>query len=227
MNEPIDLSEFQLEILASEEVRELVGKELGKDADEKWAAFQRGETLDDLYDLLGDNKGEPGIGEMVDSIDGAAPDNDTFQIEIWRLVSAYWIRANEFNDIGYFRSQEEACDYAILEFSGFIQELNERENNSWIDLGIHSVPGGMTEWECSIDIRQDQDGDWLARWRGEEGAEDTHGPSSLQELFEELIGEYFSEEGEDLAEMFAESGIPELVEFAKKWKVDESVPCLN
>jgi len=68
---------------------------------------------------------------MVDAIDGAAPYNDTFQIEIWRLVSAYWIRANEFDDIGYFRTQEEAYDYANMEFSSFIDELNERQKEEY------------------------------------------------------------------------------------------------
>ena len=151
MTKPKDISEFKDSILASEEILALVKKELGKDADEKWAAFQRGETLDDLYDLLGDNKGEPGIGEMVDSIDGAAPDNDTFQIEIWRLGPAYWIRANEFDDIGYFRTQEEAYDYASMEFSGFIDELNERqedEDDGWEEIASadDDVSQELLEW---------------------------------------------------------------------------------
>ena len=138
MSSPIDLSEFQQEILDSEEVRQLVWKELGETkAPKNWETFQKGEELDDLYTLLEDNKWSTGIGEMVDAIDGAAPDNDTFQIEIWRLVSAYWIRANEFDDIGYFRTQEEAYDYASMEFSSFIDELNERqkeEDDGWVEI---------------------------------------------------------------------------------------------
>lgn len=140
MSSPIDLSEFQQEILDSEEVRQLVWKELGeKKAPKKWEAFQKGEELDDLYTLLVDNKWSTGIGEMVDAINGAAPDNDTFQIEIWRLVSAYWIRANEFDDIGYFRTQEEAYDYACMEFSSFIDELNERQQDEEEDDGWEKI----------------------------------------------------------------------------------------
>ena len=150
MNQPKDISEFKDAILASKEVHALVKKELGKEADEKWTAFQRGENLDDLYDLLGDNRGEPGIGEMVDAIDGAAPDNDIFQIEIWRLVTAYWIRANEFDDIGYFPTQEEAYDYASMEFSSFIDELNERENDDdgWEEIASadDDVSQELLEW---------------------------------------------------------------------------------
>jgi hypothetical protein len=140
MSSPIDLSEFQQEILDSEEVRQLVWKELGeKKAPKKWKSFQKGEELDDLYTLLVDNKWSTGIGEMVDAINGAAPDNDTFQIEIWRLVSAYWIRANEFDDIGYFRTQEEAYDYASMEFSSFIDELNERQQDEEEDDGWEKI----------------------------------------------------------------------------------------
>ena len=74
MSSPIELSNFQKEILASEEVRKLVWKELGeKKAPKKWETFQKGEELDDLYTLLEDNKWSTGIGEMVDAIDGAAP----------------------------------------------------------------------------------------------------------------------------------------------------------
>jgi hypothetical protein len=128
MSSPVELSDFQQDILASEEVHQLVWKEFGeKIAPKKWESFQKGEDLEDLFTLLEDNKWSTGIGEMVDAIDGAAPDNDTFQIEIWRLVTAYWIRANEFDDIGYFRTQEEAYDYASIEFSSFIEELQQRE----------------------------------------------------------------------------------------------------
>ena len=78
MSEPIELSDFQQEILSSEEVRQLVWKELGeKIAPKKWESFQKGDDLDELFALLEDNTWVNGIGEMVDAIDGAAPDNDT------------------------------------------------------------------------------------------------------------------------------------------------------
>jgi hypothetical protein len=140
MSSPVELSDFQQDILASEEVHQLVWKEFGeKIAPKKWASFQKGEDLEDLFTLLEDNKWSTGIGEMVDAIDGAAPDNDTFQIEIWRLVTAYWIRANEFDDIGYFRTQEEAYDYASIEFSSFIDELNERQKEDDEDDGWEEI----------------------------------------------------------------------------------------
>jgi len=219
MPHPKELSKFKDLLLASEEIRALVVREGGVEATEKWAAFQRGENLDDLYEIVEAETYERS-GAPVASIDGAAPDDDVFAIDIHQVGPVFFITANEFDDIGYFKTADDALKYAAEEFEGFIQELNERENDSWIDLGPYSVPGAMTEWECSIDIRQDQEGDWLARWRGEEGAEGIHGPSSLKELFEELVDAYFVEEEEQLAEMFESSSNPELVEFAKKWRAE-------
>ena len=152
MSSPVELSDFQQDILASEEVHQLVWKEFGeKIAPKKWESFQKGEDLEDLFTLLEDNKWSTGIGEMVDAIDGAAPDNDTFQIEIWRLVTAYWIRANEFDDIGYFRTQEEAYDYASIEFSSFIEELQQREQeeaDGWEEIATadDDVSNELLDW---------------------------------------------------------------------------------
>ena len=152
MSSPVELSDFQQDILASEEVHQLVWKEFGeKIAPKKWESFQKGEDLEDLFTLLEDNKWSTGIGEMVDAIDGAAPDNDTFQIEIWRLVTAYWIRAHEFDDIGYFRTQEEAYDYASIEFSSFIEELQQREQeeaDGWEEIATadDDVSNELLDW---------------------------------------------------------------------------------
>jgi len=122
---PKDISEFKDAILASEEIHALVQKELGKDADEKWAAFQRGESLDDLYELISDN--ETCYGEVAGEFEGAAPDNDTFAIQTWRLGPLYFVTANEFAPLKYFGSSKEAEDYAWEDFSGYVEALNERE----------------------------------------------------------------------------------------------------
>jgi len=152
MSDPVDIESFLPDLLASEEVKSIIWKEYGKkEAPKKWETFQKGEEIDELYDLLENNKCNSDFGEMVDAIDGAAPDNDIFQIEIWRLVTAYWIRANEFDDIGYFRTQEEAYDYASTEFSSFIDELNERqkeEDEGWEEIASadDDVSQELLEW---------------------------------------------------------------------------------
>jgi hypothetical protein len=125
MTSPRDISEFKEAILASEEIHALVKEELGKEADEKWAAFQRREDLDDLYELIGDNGNC--FGEEVGGFDGAAPDNDVFSITIWRVGPLFFVKANEFDDLKYFGSLKDAEDYAGDYFSGFVEELNERE----------------------------------------------------------------------------------------------------
>jgi hypothetical protein len=135
MNKPKEISEFKEAILASEEIHDLVKKELGKQADEKWAAFQRGENLDDLYELIIDNG--TCFGEEVGGFEGAAPDNDVFPITIWRIGPLFFVTANEFDPLKYFESLKEAEDYAGDYFSSFIEELNSRdqeEDDRWEEI---------------------------------------------------------------------------------------------
>lgn len=149
MSAPKDIAEFKDAILASEEIHALVQKELGKDADEKWAAFQRGESLDDLYELISDS--ETCYGEVAGEFEGAAPDNDTFAIQTWRLGPLYFVTANEFAPLKYFGSVKEAEDYAWEDFSGYIDALNEREqeeDDGWTEIASadDDVSGELLEW---------------------------------------------------------------------------------
>jgi hypothetical protein len=149
MNGPKDISEFKDAILASEEIHALVQKELGKEADEKWAAFQRGENLDDLYDLISDNG--TCFGEEVGDFEGAAPDNDTFPITIWRVGPLFFVTAPEFDDLKYFGSLKEADDYAGYYFSTFIDELNAREqeeDDGWEEIASadDDISWELLEW---------------------------------------------------------------------------------
>ena len=149
MSGPRDISEFKDAILASEEIHAFVKEELGKEADEKWSAFHRGEELEDLYDLIGDN----GIcvGEVVAELEGAAPYNDTFSIDIWRIGPLYFISANEFDSLKYFGSAKEAEDYAGDYFCSYIDELNERnqeEDDGWEEIASadDDVSRELLEW---------------------------------------------------------------------------------
>jgi hypothetical protein len=149
MMNPKDISEFKDAILASEEIHALVQKELGKDADQKWAAFQRGESLDDLYELISDS--ETCYGEVVGEFDGAAPENDTFAIQTWRLGPLYFVTANEFAPLKYFGSSKEAEDYAWEDFSGYIDALNEREqeeDDEWTEIASaeDDVSAELLDW---------------------------------------------------------------------------------
>lgn len=146
---PKDISEFKDTILASEEIHALVQKEFGKEADEKWTAFQRGELLDDLHDLIIDNG--TCYGDVVGELEGAAPDNDTFVIEIWRIGPLFYITANEFDPLKYFGSLKEAEDYAGCYFASYIDELKKREqmkDDEWKEIASadDDVSEELLEW---------------------------------------------------------------------------------
>ncbi len=67
-----------------------------------------------------------GHEDVVFQLEGAAPYNDTFWININRSGPLYWIRAVEFDDECYFESEKEAIEYAEHNFESFITALAER-----------------------------------------------------------------------------------------------------
>lgn len=64
--------------------------------------------------------------DLVFQLEGAAPYNDTFSININRSGPVYWIRALEFDDECYFDSEKDATEYAERNFESFITALSER-----------------------------------------------------------------------------------------------------
>lgn len=65
-------------------------------------------------------------GDCVDSLEGQAADEwDYFDISIVQYGPIFYIQANEFDDIGYFDSLEEAMGVAESEFSDAIQARKE------------------------------------------------------------------------------------------------------
>ena len=125
MTKPQPLSAFKDQLLQSEDIQELIAKEYGPESDAAIGRFRSGDD-GDLWDLIEDNK-DATFGTLEVSIDAAAPDDDVFGIEIWSTGPVFWIRANEFDDIGYFPSRDEARRYAKVEFESHINELSERE----------------------------------------------------------------------------------------------------
>lgn len=125
MTEPQELFAFTPQLLASEEIRAYAIKELGEAFQDKWAAFELGKNLDDLYDLVSEAKWSE-ICEDAGGFEGAAPDNDTFSINISRIGPVFFVSACEFEDIEYFGSAAEAEEYAQDFFSSWVEELAER-----------------------------------------------------------------------------------------------------
>jgi len=125
MTKPQPLSTFKDQLLQSEDIQKLIAEEYGPEADTAIGRFRSGDD-GDLWDLIEDNK-DATFGTLEVSIEAAAPDDDIFGIEIWSTGPVFWIRANEFDDIGYFPSRDEARRYAEVEFESHINELSERE----------------------------------------------------------------------------------------------------
>ena len=125
MTQPQPLSTFKDQLLQSEDIQKLIAEEYGPEADAAIGRFRAGDD-GDLWDPIEENKQEIS-GSPEESIDAAAPDDDIFEIEIWSTGPVFWIRANEFDDIGYFPSRDEARRYAEDFFEGLISELRERE----------------------------------------------------------------------------------------------------
>jgi ABC-type glycerol-3-phosphate transport system substrate-binding protein len=121
------LSTFKDQLLQSGDIQKLIAGEYGPEADAAIGRFRSGDD-GDLWDLIEDNKQEIS-GSPVEVIDAAAPDDDVFGIKIWSTGPVFWIRANEFDDIGYFPSLPEVRAYAEEFFEGFISELREREED--------------------------------------------------------------------------------------------------
>jgi hypothetical protein len=126
MTRPRDLSAFTDNLLASEEIRSLASSEWGEAVGEKWAAFERGEQLGDLHDLVLGAK-DDAVYDDVGSFEGAGPDDDTFDIEIKRIGPVFFVTANEFDDLQFFGSEAEAEEYAQDFYAPYVEALAERE----------------------------------------------------------------------------------------------------
>lgn len=124
MTDPRPAEDFVDLLLNSKEVADACRSELGTGADTVLANASSGNPAEFL-DWFANWRLE-GTEELVHQLEGAAPDNDTFWININRSGPLYWIRAVEFDDECYFASEEDAIDYAESNFEGFITELAER-----------------------------------------------------------------------------------------------------
>jgi hypothetical protein len=126
MTEPHPAEEFLELLLQSEEVASACRAELGEKASDAIDRARKGDATDFLEWFEDWRSNNP---EEETAIEGAAPDDDVFNICINRTGPLFWIQANEFEDICYFGSRADAVSYAEMEFSAFIDALNEREDD--------------------------------------------------------------------------------------------------
>ncbi|MDT4761151.1 hypothetical protein [Sphaerochaeta sp. PS] len=64
---------------------------------------------------------------VVDSIEAATFDDDTFTIQIMNLGLLYWVQDYDFGPFGVFRTLSEARNFARKEFLIYIELLADRE----------------------------------------------------------------------------------------------------
>jgi hypothetical protein len=125
MTEPRSAEEFLDLLLKSEEVVAACRAGLSEKAADVIGRAEKGDALDFLewFEEWRQND----LGDPVEQLEGAAPDEDTFFINVYQNGPLFWIKANEFDAICYFGSKDDAVEYAAMEFEGFISELAERE----------------------------------------------------------------------------------------------------
>jgi hypothetical protein len=121
---PRSADEFLDLLLSSEEVVSACKEEMGEKAVDVMSRAKEGDSTDFL-DWFEEWR-MSNTDTVAEEVEGAAPYNDTFAIEIIKADPIFWIRANEFDDICYFDSLEDARSCVYEEFEGFINELAER-----------------------------------------------------------------------------------------------------
>jgi len=141
MSKPQDTTAFKGPILESTEIRALLTAHLagqrpeveqddGRDiVQEALDSFRSGEDRWDVSGILDEEE-----GDFCDSIEALGREYERFEIEIYQVGPIYRIRANEFDDIKWFGSEQEAIDHAREEFAPYIEALEESEDEDWDDL---------------------------------------------------------------------------------------------
>jgi hypothetical protein len=204
MTHPQDLSDFTPQLLASEEIRAYAKKEWGQSFQDKWTAFECGESLDGLYELVSEAKMSE-ICENLGGFEGAAPDNDTFLIQTYRIGPVFFVNASEFDDIEYFGSAAEADEYAQDFFSSWVEELAERNAEDEEDE------------ICDVD---DQKGKLTLVARGDDWPDDWSGwLEPLVEKYAALVERAFAA-GLNLSEMGLHDGVEGMMAFAEELGVE-------
>jgi hypothetical protein len=123
MTKPKRLEDCFGALLASKEIQDFIKLEFGKQAKAKLAKFRSGDT-GELHDLIEDNKQSIGNSPTC-SLTASGP---TF-LEVWQLGPLFWIRANEFDDMGYFESLEAALDYVREQFGAFTDDDEDSDED--------------------------------------------------------------------------------------------------
>jgi hypothetical protein len=125
------LESFFPSLAALPVVQTALRDEFGKDGSAIIAKMKAGESLSDeklgahdiILDLVHNNS------DVADSLAGwSSAYDDTFPINVMQFGSVFWIEAEEFDDIGYFDTLEEAKGAATFNYEPFITEASKHED---------------------------------------------------------------------------------------------------
>jgi hypothetical protein len=123
------LDSFTADLIRFERVQEELREKLGVESEEIIEKVLAGEQLDEfdlgachdtLVDLVMNES------EAVKSFTGLGGYGE-FGINVMKFGSAYWIQAAEFDNIGYFSSEDDASSVAESEYDSFISAASESE----------------------------------------------------------------------------------------------------
>lgn len=77
-------------------------------------------AMNDIAEILQEYTDEIKFNSTLRETLNGRNDDDVFDIEIMEFHGIFWIRANEFDDIGYFNDLANAVAYANNEYESYI-----------------------------------------------------------------------------------------------------------
>lgn len=143
MSSPKPLEEFRQQLLESKEIQSLVAKRYRADAAQRMKQFQAGD-LGDLLSLIEARKYRLSKYPS-DTIEAAEPGGNDFEIEIWKVGPVFCIRAEGYDDIGYFSTEVDARRHASIKFEACIAAIEERRDGE-----AALLAKCLTEGRCPI-----------------------------------------------------------------------------
>ena len=83
------------------------------------------ELIDKIQEIVDD------YSDVVEEIEALGAYDEPFNVMIMSFSEIlFWVRANEFEDVGYFSSMDEALNYASDNFEPFFTALREQEEEN-------------------------------------------------------------------------------------------------
>lgn len=127
MNTTEPITQFIEELLSSNEVLAAIRKHHGREASE-WIAEVRDGDPSLLETFISENKYDI-APDPVKILEATGAYDDPFEVRIHRIGPIFWVAANEFDDVGYFRSLVDAESYADDEYSSFLNQPEDEDED--------------------------------------------------------------------------------------------------